>query len=58
MLLQVHDELILEAPEAEIDEVVDLVCEQMEGAYTLKNVPLKVDVEIGSNWEEMEDVHR
>jgi DNA polymerase I len=55
MLLQVHDELIFEAPHAEKDEVVQLVCEQMEGAHKL-NVPLKVDVESGPNWEEMHEV--
>jgi DNA polymerase-1 len=55
MLLQVHDELIFEAPHAEVDAVVQLVCEQMEGAHKL-NVPLKVDVESGSNWEEMHDI--
>jgi DNA polymerase I len=55
MLLQVHDELIFEAPHAEVDEVVQLVCEQMEGAHKL-NVPLKVDVESGPNWEEMHEV--
>jgi DNA polymerase-1 len=56
MLLQVHDELIFEVPHAEVDEVVKLVCEQMEGAYAELKVPLKVDVERGANWEEMEDV--
>jgi DNA polymerase I len=55
MLLQVHDELIFEAPHAEVDAVVSLVCEQMENAHKL-NVPLKVDVESGPNWEEMHDV--
>ncbi|HJZ47446.1 MAG TPA: DNA polymerase I, partial [Roseiflexaceae bacterium] len=55
MLLQVHDELIFEAPQAEVDEAVRLVCEQMEGAHELR-VPLKVDVESGSNWEEMHDI--
>jgi DNA polymerase-1 len=55
MLLQVHDELIFEAPHAEVDEVILLVCEQMEGAYELR-VPLKVDVEKGPNWEEMEEI--
>jgi DNA polymerase I len=55
MLLQVHDELIFEAPHAEMDEVVQLVCQQMEGAHKL-SVPLKVDVESGPNWEEMHDV--
>jgi DNA polymerase I len=64
MLLQVHDELILEAPDDEVEQVVELVCEQMEGAYELKNektgnnVPLKVDVEAGPNWEEMGEVDR
>jgi DNA polymerase-1 len=55
MLLQVHDELIFEAPEAELDPLVRLVCEQMEGAFDL-SVPLKVDVEQGQNWLQMEDV--
>jgi DNA polymerase-1 len=58
MLLQVHDELIFEAPEDEVDQVVGLVCDKMEHAYTFEQVPLKVDVEIGTNWEEMEEVSR
>jgi DNA polymerase-1 len=56
MLLQVHDELIFEVPFAEVDELVALVCEQMEGAYPELRVRLKVDVEQGPNWEEMTDV--
>ena len=55
MLLQVHDELILEVPEDEVDEAIALVCEQMEGAFEMR-VPLKVDVEVGPNWLEMKDV--
>ncbi|MEP6571231.1 MAG: DNA polymerase I [Gemmatimonadota bacterium] len=49
MLLQVHDELVLEAPEAELLEVRDIVTMRMEHAATLK-VPLVVDVGIGANW--------
>jgi DNA polymerase-1 len=49
LLLQVHDELVLEAPEAEVDRVVALVREHMEGAAKLE-VPLVVDVGVGSNW--------
>jgi DNA polymerase-1 len=56
MLLQVHDELIFEVPHAEVEQVTRLVCEQMEGAYPDLRVPLKVDVEMGANWEEMQDV--
>ncbi|MFL5801522.1 MAG: DNA polymerase I [Roseiflexaceae bacterium] len=56
MLLQVHDELIFEVPHAEVEELVKLVCEQMEGAYPELRVRLKVDVEQGPNWEEMTDV--
>lgn len=56
MLLQVHDELIFEAPAGEVDTVVALVCEQMEHAYQFKQVPLKVDLEVGPNWEEMQEV--
>ncbi len=55
MLLQVHDELVLELPEAEREPVAALVREVMEGAYDL-DVPLKVDVEIGPNWLDMETI--
>jgi len=55
MLLQVHDELIFEAPDEEVDEVVELVCDKMEHAYELR-VPLKVGVEAGPNWEELRPV--
>ena len=54
MLLQVHDELVLEIPPEEQETVVPLICDTMESAYKL-NVPLKVDVEIGQNWYEMVD---
>jgi DNA polymerase I len=52
MLLQVHDELVLESPEEEVDEVVALVREAMAGAVELV-VPLVVDVKVGQNWQEM-----
>ncbi len=53
MLLQVHDEVVLEAPPAECDKLVALIKETMEKAYQL-NVPLKADVEIGPNWYDQE----
>lgn len=56
MILQVHDELVLEVPKRELDRVVPLVIEAMEGAYSLK-APLKVDVRVGRNWLEMEEEH-
>lgn len=62
LLLQVHDELILEAPHHEVAAAIDLVRTQMQGAYALKNeqtgntVPLKVDIEVGPNWEEMAEL--
>ncbi len=49
LLLQVHDELVVEAPEAEVARVVPMIREAMEGAVTL-NVPLVVDVGVGPNW--------
>ncbi|HEY4722159.1 MAG TPA: DNA polymerase, partial [Anaerolineae bacterium] len=52
LILQVHDELILEAPQAEAGEVAELVRELMEGAYDL-NPPLKVEVGVGQNWDEV-----
>ncbi|GIX42338.1 MAG: DNA polymerase I [Leptospiraceae bacterium] len=51
MILQVHDELVFEAKNEEIDELISLAKEKMENAVKL-NVPLKVDIGIGDNWEE------
>jgi DNA polymerase-1 len=54
MLLQVHDELLLELPEAELDTVRDLVVSTMSGAFSL-DVPLKVEASSGHNWLELKD---
>ena len=51
MMLQVHDELLLEVPESEIDRTKEAVREEMESAYELA-VPLVVDVGVGKNWME------
>jgi DNA polymerase-1 len=51
MLLQVHDELVFEVPEGEVERVGPLVKRLMEGAATL-SVPLVVDVGTGKNWLE------
>ncbi|MBK7671531.1 MAG: DNA polymerase I [bacterium] len=51
LLLQVHDELVLEVPRASVEAVTALVRDGMEGALTLK-VPLVVDIHTGSNWAE------
>ncbi len=53
MLLQVHDELIFEVPEAELEEMRQMVPEIMSTALEL-SVPLKVDIKAGTNWGEME----
>jgi DNA polymerase-1 len=47
----VHDELLLEVPEAETSEVRDLVREEMCSAYAL-DPPLAVDVGLGEDWTE------
>ena len=51
ILLQVHDELIINVLEDEIDEVKKLTQEVMENAFKLE-VPLKVEISTGSNWYE------
>ena len=51
MLLQVHDELILESPESEVAEASERIRELMEGASEL-SVPLKAEVRTGGNWDE------
>jgi DNA polymerase-1 len=49
LVLQIHDELLFEAPAAEVDAVTDLVRAQMAGAFEL-DPPLAVDVGVGTNW--------
>jgi DNA polymerase-1 len=51
ILLQVHDELVLEVPEEALDEVRENVLRLMSGAAKL-SVPLKVDAGVGANWDE------
>lgn len=52
MILQVHDELIFEVPDEELDQAKHLVKAEMEatGAALGLSVPLKVDVGVGCNW--------
>jgi DNA polymerase-1 len=52
MLLQVHDELLLEAPLDEVDTLIPVLRAAMAGAADLA-VPLEVDVKVGDNWGEM-----
>lgn len=51
MILQVHDELVFEVPDQEIDRMKTLVKEEMEGVLTL-SVPIRVDMGMGKNWNE------
>ena len=51
MVLQIHDELLLEVPEAEIDTVRSLLLDQMQGVMKL-SVPLTVECNYGNNWLE------
>jgi len=53
LTLQVHDELVLEVPESEIDAVKALVIETMERAGNMLDVPIVADAEVGKNWESM-----
>jgi DNA polymerase I len=53
MTLQVHDELVFEVPEEEIDIMRTLVREQMEKAHPL-TVPLLVEIGVGNNWRDLE----
>jgi DNA polymerase-1 len=51
MLLQVHDELIFEAPEVEIEKVILMIKTEMENAVKTK-VPMLVEIGTGNNWLE------
>jgi DNA polymerase-1 len=52
MLLQIHDELLFEVPEGEVEEMKSLVSELMPRAVELR-VPVKIDIKLGRNWAEM-----
>ena len=53
MLLQVHDELVFEVPESELDAMKQLVTQRMENVYEL-HVPLKVELGTGPNWRDLD----
>ena len=55
MILQVHDELVFEAPKDEVTKVAGFIKEEMENAYKLK-VPILVTLEQGKNWGEMQKI--
>lgn len=50
IILQVHDELVLEVPKEEIEQMLQIIKQSMEGVVKL-SVPLKVDINISENWE-------
>ena len=51
MILQIHDELVFEAPAVETATLSEMVKQEMEGAIRL-SVPVKVDIGVGKNWFE------
>jgi len=55
MLLQVHDELVFDVPQAQVGPTVVLVQQVMQSPMTLR-VPLKTDAKVGVNWAEMQTV--
>jgi DNA polymerase-1 len=57
LLLSVHDELLLEVPRDEVDRLIPILRETMEGALPL-DVPLTVDIKVGRDWESMAPVTR
>ncbi len=57
MILQVHDELVLECPQGELQKTASLVRSVMESAFQL-DVPLLTDARFGKNWGEMETIPR
>ena len=57
MLLQVHDELVLEVPRGEVEAAAPILRETMESALKL-DVPLTVDVKVGDDWESMRPLTR
>jgi DNA polymerase I len=57
MLLQVHDELLLETPLNDVAGVAAAIAHEMEQAYSLR-VPLTVEAKVGDNWRDMEPIRQ
>jgi DNA polymerase-1 len=55
LILQVHDELVLEVPKNDEKKVANFIKTSMENIYTL-TVPLVVDIESGDNWGNLEKI--
>ena len=54
MLLQVHDELVLEVPEEQVPAVSNFVRQAMEGIYKLR-APVQTKIEVGNNWGDLKE---
>ncbi|KKW16275.1 MAG: DNA polymerase I [Candidatus Kerfeldbacteria bacterium RIFCSPLOWO2_01_FULL_48_11] len=54
LLLQVHDELVLEVPQDDVSKVAKFITETMNSVYKLK-VPVETEVSVGKNWGELEE---
>ena len=55
MLLQVHDELVIECPRNELNETIRVARDVMENAYPL-SIPLNTEARWGMNWDEMQPI--
>jgi DNA polymerase-1 len=55
MLLQVHDELVIECPRTELNETVNVARKIMENAYPL-SIPLTTEARWGTNWDELQPI--
>lgn len=55
MIMQIHDELVFEVREPDLEKLIDLIKDRMENVYKLI-VPLKVNIKKGENWQETETV--
>ena len=56
LLLQVHDELIVETPLAHQHTIAHLLRTEMSQAYAQLSVPLNVDVEAGTRWDDLHEI--
>ena len=55
MILQVHDELVFEVPDGEIEKVKPIIKDLMENTFKL-SVPVEVEIKIGQNWGQMSPI--
>ncbi len=57
IIIQVHDELLFEVPKNDVNKIIPFIKKEMESVYPDLAVPIKVDISLGNNWQELKKIN-